>query len=231
MPKIILASINNAYYQSLADITVTKNKLIYCRRYNYIPYFKNKDWHNHIPDIYQPNTHELGFEKISTILEIMDKYPDSNYIWFTDCDSLITNLTIKIEDVINKYWNNNYLMMASEDGNGLNVGSLVIINSPEAREYCQWIYSQKETYKDKSWNEQQVIIDSQLFGSYQARICLVPQNELNAYDYTLYQPHQFNKPLDKLPSWKSGDLLIHWPGTNLEERLVLANKYLGLTIS
>lgn len=219
-----LASINNASYQILADITVTQNKLLYCQHYGYRPYFKNNNWYTKLDNSLQSNTHNLGFEKIAVILEIMEKYPTTDLIWFTDCDSLITNFNIPIEAVFKKYWQDGCFFMASEDGNGINVGSLIIKCCIASYDYCKFILSQKENYKDKSWNEQQVIIDTHQ--RYKNGLILIPQKELNAYDYSLYQQHQFSKPLQELQSWSKGDLLIHWPGMNLDQRIILANKYI-----
>lgn len=222
--NIALASINNKHYQPLADITVWQNKSFYCDIHGYLPYFKNNKWHTNLDDSYQANTHNLGFEKMATILEIMEKYPSTDIIWFTDCDSLITNFNIKVEDIWEKYWQEEALFIATEDGNGLNVGSMLIHCSPTAYDYCKFIYNQKEIYKDKPWNEQQVIIDTH--NKYKNGLIIVPQKVMNSYDYGTYQPHQFKKPLNELKSWSKGDWLISFPGKSLEERLILANKYI-----
>ena len=85
------------------------------------------------------------------------------------------------------------------------------------------IMSKYEEYKGHIWAEQQVIIDT--LEQNREIIKLVPQRELNSYNYELYPECQ---PVDKLGTnghWQHGDLLIQWPGTSLPHRIHLANFY------
>jgi hypothetical protein len=63
---------------------------------------------------------------------------------------------------------------------------------------------------------------------------------INSYDYSIYPDSNFLDALDRFRNkqdyygnygqWESGDFLIHWPGTNLNQRLELARKYLPLIL-
>lgn len=228
--NIALASLNNAYYQPLANITAWQNKIFYCDVHGYIPYFKNNNFKNSISSDFQPNTHSLGFEKIQTILEVFSKHPTIDLVWFNDCDSLITNFKISILDIINDYkYSDRSEILLSEDGNGINVGSMLVYNTSRTRDYLNFIVEQQSNYRDKSWNEQQVIIDTYKDTRWVDLVEIIPQKAINSYDYNLYQASQIIMPIEKAKltgQWSSGDLLIHWPAKSLEERLELAKKYL-----
>lgn len=227
---IALASINNAHYQKLADITVGKNKLPYCAKHGYFPAFKRDGWKNKIDNGFQSNTHALGFEKIQTILDIFESRTDVDWVWFTDCDSMITNMNINIESLIRTYKKSfQSTMLMSEDGNGINVGSMLVSKAGNTIPYLKFILSKQREYEDKPWNEQQVIIDTHKNPEWDGLVEVIPQKLINAYDYNDYELHQYMKPMEEAKlngQWSKGDLLIHWPGKSLDERMILANKYL-----
>jgi len=227
---IALASINNEHYQKLADITVGKNKLVYCAKHGYFPHFKRDGWKNKIDAGFQSKTHALGFEKIQTILDIFESRADIDWVWFTDCDSMITNMNINLESLIKTYKKSFHsTILLSEDGNGINVGSMLVNRSDKTIAYLKFILSKQQAYKDKPWNEQQVIIDTHKDAEWEGLVEVLPQKMLNAYDYNDYEAHQYTKPLEEAKlngQWSKGDLLIHWPGKSLDQRMILAEKYL-----
>ena len=205
-----IVSLNNEVYQPLADKTWRQNKLLYAQRHNYAAVCKSKDFYDVV----------IGFEKIWFIRDLL-KNSDLEWIWWTGCDTLVTNMNIKIEDVVD----NNYHFIIASDCNGLNADSFFVRNSPEGRAYIQMIIDHYPLYQHHGWAEQQVMIDT--LDKYRDIIKILPQREINAYDYGLY-PHC--KPFDLFGNdgqWKKGDWHMHWPGTSLDHRLQLADYYLN----
>lgn len=205
-----LVSMNDRVYQPLADITWVQNKVEYATRYGYGYACKIEGWYGI----------DLAWEKICFIRDMMIAYPEIDWFWWTGCDTLITNMTIKLDDVVD----NDYHVMIAADCNGLNSDSLFFRNSPEGRAYIDMIVSKHDEYVRTNWKEQQVIIDT--LPEYSSIIKVVPQKLINAYDYGLYPECT---PIDQNGNdgqWAPGDLLIHWPGTALGRRIQLAQHYL-----
>ena len=209
-----LVSINDRYYQPLADITWTQNKVEYAELYGYGHACKVDGFYGIA----------IGFEKMYFIRDMMNDYPDIDWFWWTGCDTLITNMTIKLEDVID----NNYHVIIATDCNGLNSDSLFLRNSPEGRAYVEMICSKYEEYKDDVWVEQRAIINT--LDDNKDIVKIVPQKLINSYEYALY-PECI--PIDKNGNdgqWSQGDLLIHWPGLSLPHRITLAQHYMTQVI-
>jgi len=209
-----LVSLNDRNYQPLADITWEQNKVVYADLHGYAHACKTEGFYNV----------GVGFEKIFFLRDMMESYPDIDWFWWTGCDTMITNLTIKLEDRID----NDYHFIIAADCNGLNADSLLVRNTPEGRGFIDMIISKHDQYKAHVWAEQQAIIDSR--DEYKDIIKVLPQKLINAYEYSLYPEC---KPIDQTGAsgqWEQGDLLIHWPGLSLPHRINLANHYMGQII-
>jgi hypothetical protein len=63
---------------------------------------------------------------------------------------------------------------------------------------------------------------------------IVPQRELNSYDYDEYPgsiPHIYKKDLSGNDGqWQAGDFLIHWPAVPVPRRIMLAQQMLPLVV-
>jgi hypothetical protein len=206
-----IVSLNDKNYQPLADLTWEQNKVKYAERHDYGYACKTDGFYNVV----------IGFEKIWFMRDMLDAYPDIDWLWWTGTDTLITNMSVKLEDRVD----NNYHFIIATDCNGINADSFFVRNTPEGRGYLDLIKSKYDQYKTHVWAEQQVIIDTA--EANKDIIKFLPQKDINAYDYGLYPECV---PKDKFGNdgqWSKGDLLIHWPGTSLWQRLDLAKKYMG----
>lgn len=202
-------SLHNHNFQPLADLT-WPNKIKYAEKWGYGYACKNNNFYGVA----------LGFEKVWFIKDMLEAHPDIDWFWWVGCDTLVTNMSISLEDRVD----NNYHFIIATDCNGINADSFLIRNSPEGKEYINMILSKYEEYKNHGWLEQQVIIDT--LDQNKDIIKIVPQRDLNAYNYSLYPECQ---PIDKNGNngnWQQGDLLIHWPGTSLPHRIHLSQYYL-----
>ena len=105
----VVASFNDAGYEKLASIT-DEVKKEYCNRHGYTFYCKKDNW----------RTPDMGFARLHLILEIFELYPDCEWLFIVDCDAMVTNFNIKIEDRIN----NSVHVIWTMYFNGINVGNL-----------------------------------------------------------------------------------------------------------
>lgn len=210
--KYMVVSMNDENYQRLADLTWNKNKKLYCERHGYAGHNKTTGFSKDIP---------IGFEKIFLLLNLMKDNPECEWFWWTGSDAMITNFSTKIEDKIDE----KYDMIIATDCNGLNADSILLKNSEWSRNYMQHIIDSIPKYINHYFHEQQAMIESYL--KFPNNIKVVPQRYMNAYLNQLY-PHQ--SVFDKLGTdgtWQKGDWFVHWPGTNLELRLQLAQMFMN----
>tara|TARA_Y100000593_G_scaffold85655_1_gene163024 strand:- start:85 stop:762 length:678 start_codon:yes stop_codon:yes gene_type:complete len=213
-------------YQELADLT-NPNKEKYCKRHGYDFRPKFNDFHYDkcfIDPNRPPGLHNLsvGFEKIFHIIDLIEegKY---EWIFWLGCDTLITNHTIKLEDVVD----DNYHFMVAYDCNDWNVDSFLIRGSEEGLLYMKYIASKIDDYRSHVWQEQQAMIDAR--DNFKSITKVVPQEDINSFEYSLYPTPQHQSGRDAMGNngrWTKGHFVVHWPGTSLGHRIQLANRYL-----
>jgi len=204
--NILITSCNYDNYKPLADLT-WPNKISYCQKYGY--------QYLHKVDNFIGNGMVMGFEKIHYILELI-KTREYDWIWFVGCDTLITNYSIKIEDIINEYGSDSYFLI-TKDINGLNADSFLVRCDSKGQEFFEYTFlKQKEL--NNIWPYEQGV----WWSEYEKRregIKIIPQNLINAYEYSLYGMTYSEG------EWDSNSLLMHWPGLDLKTRLQLFEKY------
>lgn len=215
---------HNEKYKPLADLTWEQNKVIYAKKHGYAYHHK-------------PFTG--AFDKIRFTKEILVENPNYKWIWWTGCDSMITNMEVRIEDrVLDQYH-----FLITVDVNGLNSDSYLVKNSPEGIALLDDILS-KEEESMKFWDQDQRGICLALglpytadpswpqpgpidvIEKYKNIVKILPQKYMNSYNYSFYREHVDTR--DKLGvngEWSYGDWLIHWPALNLESRINCFMKY------
>ena len=238
----VLVTAHDQKYQPLADLTLTKNKLKYCVKHGYKLYYSDdcgakaggKPVMSTLPPI--PETHHpSGWGKIFVIKEAMDKYPDAEWIFNTDCDVMITNMDVKLEDIVKDHASENTHVIIPADCNGINCGNMLIRNSAIGRAFLDTVIAGMPLYRHWYMYENQLIQD--LFvgnhleetgvtpgGTFWGRVGKVlPQRIMNSYDYTrlprLKERPNYNDILGTDGQWQEGDFLIQWPSTDLDYRI------------
>lgn len=203
-----VASINTEDYQDLADLTDAP-KREYCERYGY-------EFHVLKETRYSPI---MGFNKIHYVLDIFQQRPDIEWLLFSECDAMITNMTVRIEDRID----NDYHFIVPVDRLNINSGNFLARNSEAGRAYLQMIVDKEEEYKDESWAEQQVIIDT--FTDLSSIVKLVPQRDMNSYEPQIYDYCDASRDImGNSGAWEPGDWIVHWPGTYKPTRIARATE-------
>lgn len=209
--KYAIVTMYDGPYASLAEYTWTKNKVVYAEKHGYMHIAKTDNF----------SGMNLGFEKIWFLDELMSNNPNLEWVWWTGCDTLITNMSIKIEDKID---DNYHLIVAGDCNSIINADSFIIRNSPEGREYIKRVMQHQPEFNNHGWAEQQVMIN--LYEEYKDKIKILPQRQLNAYECSIHPSQPTTDTLGNDGDWKHGDYFIHWPATPLHMRIELAKKYL-----
>ena len=209
-----VASLHDANYSDLAALT-DQSKQQYCDKYGY-------QFHVLTEMKYSTIT---GFNKIHFALEILNQDPEIEWLLFSECDAMITNQTIRIEDKID----NDYHFIVPVDRLNLNSGNFLARNTDQGRAYLQMILDKEESYKEIEWAEQQVIIDT--IEEYQDIVKIVPQKYMNSYEPQIYDycDARFDI-LGNSGAWEPGDWIVHWPGTYKPTRIERANFHLSQVI-
>lgn len=206
--KIAVVSIFNNNHKSLADITWV-NKVNYCKKHNYLAIAKTENF----------SPEQVHFDKFIHILDVMNKHPDVDWVWWIDNDAMITNFNQKLENLVD----NDYHVIMGTDIAALNTGSFIVKNSPEGRGWLNFLLSKKKEYRnDNKWFEQQAVID--FYPKFQNIFKLLAQKSLNSYDYKLYNVDSTDL-LGYDGQWSQGDFVIHWPGLPNDTRVRLAEHY------
>lgn len=209
-----VASLHDSNYSDLAALT-NQSKQEYCERYGYKFYVLTEMKYSTI----------TGFNKIHFALEILNQNPEIEWLLFSECDAMITNQTIRIEDKID----NDYHFIVPVDRLNLNSGNFLARNTDQGRAYLQMILDKEESYKEIEWAEQQVIIDT--IEEYQDIVKIVPQKYMNSYEPQIYDycDARFDI-LGNSGAWEPGDWIVHWPGTYKPTRIERANFHLTQVI-
>ena len=209
-------------YRPLAEITYFHNKLDYCNRRGYEAHYMDSGF------VYEKA--QIGFEKMRFILRLFEERPHLDWIHFTGCDTLVTNFEVRIEDILEP-WKDSRHMVVCFDGNGMNVDSFLIRNSPQGRGLMRWVLDVKPQYEGHYWYEQQALIDFYFKAQgAQEIIQALPQRVMNSYLYDLYpewrdRPHVDHTGHDG--DWRPGDFILHLPGISLSERIRIMTEFQG----
>ena len=198
-----VASLHDANYADLAALTDAPKKE-YCNLHGYKFFVLDEMKYSKI----------TGFNKIHYTLELFKLHPDIDWLLFCECDAMITNLTIPIDEKAD----NDYHVVVPVDRLNLNTGNFLVRNTEQGRAYLQMIIDKEPEYANVEWAEQQVIIDT--LEEYQDIIKIVPQKFMNSYEPQIYDycDARFDI-LGNSGAWEPGDWIVHWPGTYKPARL------------
>ena len=213
-----LVTAHNEGYQPLADITWNQNKLLYAERHGYDAIAKTDGYKYPLPFI--------SFERTELIIELLES---GRYDWIhaCGCDTMITNFTIRLEDLAD----NDYDFVIATDCYNINNDSFLARASDITINWLKHVVSVREQYATAKWFDQSAMIES--IDMMEDRIKIVPQRELNSYDYDLYpiEPHIYKKDMfGNDGQWQPGDFLIHWPAVPVPQRIIMAQDMLSKVV-
>jgi FkbM family methyltransferase len=208
-------------YAELAFFTFTKNKKVYCQKHGYPLLLKTDGWQDDIP---------IGYEKVFIIEDAFRSFPECEWVFFSECDTMITNMNIRLEDIVE--YEDNHVVLGT-DMNGINAGSFFIRNTPEGRGYIQ---AMKESIG--SFEHEQAFMNETYFvtGKFKDRVSLYPQRMFNSYDFSVTDGGTKSEEdnydiLGNNGGWRLGDFIVHWAGTAMPLRVQAALKYVHRVIN
>jgi hypothetical protein len=191
--KLAVLSMYTIEMQGLAQMA-NQNKAAYCRRHGYDYLVADRVLDRSRPPAW------------SKILHVQQHLADYDWVFWSDCDSLVMNPEIRLEQLID----DKYDFLITRDPSGLNSGEFFLRNCPAAFEFLETVYAQTEVIHNPWW-EQRAIIDVILSGQHSLRIKECPQREFNSY----------------LDSYVKGDFMLHFAG--IPEREGIMRIYYSLT--
>lgn len=226
--KYVVTTLHTPDWEEFASVT-DQNKREYCDRHGYA--FETKGdgpWNTRI-DLGVMG--DWGFERGYRFLEMFEKYPECEWVYFSDCDAMITNFTLPLDKIVD----NRYHVILAADINGTNCGNILIRNSEVGRGFCQSMVAARPAYRDNMMAENQWIQEMATATYWRKYIKVVPQRIINSYDYSLYQFPKVTGTKDVLGvdgQWQPGDFMLHIVGgmamdkKSVQERIAIAKQYL-----
>ena len=216
---IILATMHDQNYAALAAETWENNKVKYANRHGYAYIAKTEDFYGFPP----------GFEKVQFLIDLLDTYPETEWIWWTGTDSMITNFETRVEDKVTFEDINiaPHVIMSSDFNFDINCDSILIKNTAQAKAWLQEIMDLMPKYANHQFKEQQAMLD--IMDVWDPWILIMPQNYMNSYEYKCYKVAPWNYQAETdvnghRGQWEYGDWLVHWPGTQPNERMTLVEE-------
>jgi predicted O-methyltransferase YrrM len=168
-----------------------ENKKLYCKKhgYDFICIEKSLDISRPIP-----------WSKVLLLRKILK---NANYKWvfWSDADSLIMNLGVKLEDFLD----DDYNLIIAKDFNGINTGQFFLKNCPWSMQLLSDMYAHIECIYHPWWEQQALITEIEQHPELSRNIKIVSQKLFNSYpsETSSAHPHAI---------YQKGDFIIHFAG-------------------
>lgn len=205
--KVVVCTMFSPSHQELADLTVL-NMELYARAHRY-------DTH-----LIKVENDKWEYKKHEAFTELFEMGYD--LIWYRDVDAVITNMNTPIE----KFTDGVHSFYLTRDFNELNGGSVIIKNNERGRWFNNLVLSSRNEYENEQNFYNEIIHEKELYDV----IRVLPQNAINSYSYDLYHECKSHVGSHDLGDWKEGDLLVHFPGLGMKDRVELVKEYLQKVI-
>ncbi|KAA8908638.1 galactosyl transferase GMA12/MNN10 family-domain-containing protein [Sphaerosporella brunnea] len=149
------------------------------------------------------------------MVEYLVRTGDYDWIWWIDYDTVITNTTVKLEDIIAEALHSEKVkspqdihMILTADCWPLNAGSMLLRSTPLMLEFLSDVWKCGDTEDDQNRpNEQSCILDViEAKPFWKSRAMWIPQTKINAFpsEISCFDKHQ--------KGWTPGDFVVHFPG-------------------
>lgn len=195
--------IGQEYQKSVALGTLTKES--YCKKHGY-DYFCGTE-------ILDP-TRPISWSKILYLLDIMEKNPQYEWLFWSDADSLIMDSGRRLEDFIDE----NFNFILSEELDRFNAGHFFIKNCDWSRNFFRQIYTHTECIHHPWFEQLAAIYEILQNPEWGSQIKILPQRALDAWCIEYW-----NMPAS---AYREGDFLIHFAGVRDPNKLkALFSKY------
>lgn len=223
--NIAVATLSSPECFPLHDITAPE-KRAYCERHGYKFEVKSGDFK--IVD-HCCGWHKYVFERWRWLAELLKGY---DAVFFCGTDVLITNQTIRLEDLME----GRKPFIISQDAQMPNSDVMLVRNNPRAIELIELVAASHERHCNSAYLDQTAF--QELMPTFEDVIEILPQRLMNAYDYGMmgfwYAVHDnYRLAIDKDGNdgqWKPGDFIFHCPGIPYDQRAAAIRSRICLTI-
>jgi hypothetical protein len=179
-----------------------ENKKLYCEMHGYDLICAEK---------YLDPSRPIPWSKILLIQKIL-KNSSYKWIFWTDADSLIMNLGVKLEEFLDP----NYNLIIGKDFHGINTGQFFLKNCPWSLQLLFDIYAHIECIHHSWWEQQALLLEIQDHPELLNMIKIVPQRLFNSYSTEAANSHLRS-------TYHKGDFILHFP--NMRNLDYLANLF------
>lgn len=186
--KIAIISLYDHNYKHIGQYSDT-NKTQYANKNGYDLFLYHESLDNTRPGAW------------SKILAIQNHLKDYEWIYWSDADSLIMNMQIKLEDIIDDKFN---LIISRESGTGnLNTGSFLLKNCDWSEKLLKILYDQTDFINHCWWEQAALAHLFDIEPSLLEHVKILHQRVLNSNI-------KYPEPPDGL--FEAGDFVIHFYG-------------------
>lgn len=174
------------------------NRTEYAIRHGYQLFLRN-----HLDILHFPE------ERMTNIVEHLK---ETDYLLVMGVDTIFTNMTIQIGDIIRKYPNKDIII--AQDINGINNDVMLLRNSDQTNAVFRTIVGRLDEFE-----QDQMALASLIPMMPDLKVAYPPQKEINAMPYWLYGYGE-----QKERQWDIGDYIFHCPGVPWQKRIdVMSN--------
>jgi len=209
--SIIVSTFYWENFKDLAAKTVEINLRQYCQRHGYKFLAMNLG----APPSTNPNEMLIlaGRKNTEIALKTLERFPDCEWFFHRDCDSIITNMDMKLEGIVKFFVDAD--IITGQDQAGLSMGNFLVRNTERAKSYLREILDGIDNHgyeheQDFMWKNPREFVKA------------APNTWLNAYDCEARL-----EPLDSLQNWQEGCFLVHMAGMNIEQRMSRLDYWMG----
>lgn len=208
--NVTIASFSSEVYLPLSKITFDNNKVPYAEKHGYKTNLLLTESLEHYHNVLK---YAYGFCRIERIIELLNT--DVEWIWYSGADVIVTNDSIKIEDIVKDY--DGFDLLVTMDVSHINDDSMLIRNTEWSKSYFKMLFDLR--YSDVP-DAQNLIIKTYLD---HPQIKIIPQRLINAYDHALIK-----RNTNHSGQWEKGDFAIHFVNMGLEDRIKIVKQYMNI---
>jgi hypothetical protein len=233
VPRVCILTLHDAgAYRTMAELTIYQNKREYAERWKHDLLVLTQV----NPEFAVPAGHAGGltWDRLRVALEI-GKTGRYDWLYLVGCDALITNMTIPLTTFLD----DKYHFIIANDCCEWNADSFFFRCSLAGIGFMEAVMAEYERLKHHPWVEQQAMIELRDKPPWSGTWKVLPQREINSYDYRVYPASDPNcQPAKRHGKdcagndgqWQPGDFLIHWAGVGINVRIVEIKKTLPLIV-
>jgi len=191
---IATLAIGHDYRKGLKDALESKREYAALQGYTYVEG----------DETFWDRTRPIPWSKVGFVLDLLGKVPDGTLIFLSDADVMITNPTLRLEDVVEPLLPASKDLLISIDACAhINSGNMLMRNGEWLRSFWRRVGEQTDLLYHIWWENAAII-----------KLLETVPSDLAKTEFTT-EHKRFNAYIQGLPGqplWAPGDLLVHFAG-------------------